>query len=59
VLLLIEAAQALFDWLGRRLDVESVLGDLLGDTWHVRRSPRKNIFVASEEVDELIFLFRA
>jgi hypothetical protein len=31
MLLLIEAAHALFDWLGPELDVEGLLDDLLGD----------------------------
>jgi hypothetical protein len=36
-----------------------VLGDLLGDTRHFYRSPCKHVFVASEKVDELAFLFGA
>jgi hypothetical protein len=59
MLLLIEAAHALFDWLGPELDVEGLLDDLLGDAWHFSRSPHKHILVVSEEVDELDFLFGA
>jgi hypothetical protein len=59
MLLLIEVAQALFDRHGARLDVEGVLNDLSGDARHFCRSPRIHIFVASEEVDELAFLFGA
>jgi hypothetical protein len=56
VLLLIEALQALLDHLGAELDVEGVLGDLLGAR-HFCRTPRKHALVAPEEVDELSFLF--
>jgi hypothetical protein len=56
-LLPIEALHALLDRLGAGLDVEGVLGDLLGDTRHFRRAQRKYVLVASEEVDEITFLF--
>jgi hypothetical protein len=50
---------ALFNQLGPRLDVEGVLGDVLGDAQHVYQSPCKIVFIASEEVNELAFLFHA
>jgi hypothetical protein len=51
--------QASFNQLEPVLDVEGVLDDFSGDDRHVCRSPRKNVFVAPEEVDELTFLFQA
>jgi hypothetical protein len=57
MLIRIEAAQTLLDRLGPELDVEGVLDDLLGDAQHFCQSPRKNVFVASEEVNNLVFLF--
>jgi hypothetical protein len=38
-------------------DVEGVLGDFPGDTWNFYRTPRKHVLIASEEVNELTFLF--
>ena len=55
--LLVEAAQALFHRLGAREDLESMLGDLPWDARHIRGSPRKDVFVGAEEVDERAFLF--
>jgi hypothetical protein len=57
MLLLIEAPQALLDRLQAGLDVEGVLSDLLGYTRHFYRTPCKYVLVASEEVEELTFLF--
>jgi hypothetical protein len=34
-----------------------VLGNFLRDAWHFYRAPRKYVLVASEEVNELAFLF--
>jgi hypothetical protein len=56
-LLLIEASHALLDRLGARLDVEGVLGDHPGDARYFLQTTRKYVLVASEEVDELAFLF--
>jgi predicted nuclease of predicted toxin-antitoxin system len=36
-----------------------VLGDLPGDIRHFCQSPRKNVIVVPEDVDELAFLFGA
>jgi hypothetical protein len=49
----------LFDWLGPVLDVKVLLSVLLGHAQHLYWSPCKNVFVASEEVDKLTFLFGA
>ena len=35
-----------------------MLGDLPRNAWHIRGFPRKDIFVAMEEVDKHAFLFR-
>ena len=55
--LLVEAAQALLHRLGAREDLESMLGELPRDAWHIRGFPCKDIFVVVEEVDERAFLF--
>jgi hypothetical protein len=49
--------QALLDRLGAKLDVEGVLDDLLGDAQYFCRTPCKYVLLASEEVDDLAFLF--
>jgi hypothetical protein len=56
-LFLVKASHALLDRPQTRLNVEGVLGDFPGDAWHFYRAPCKYILVASEEVDELAFLF--
>jgi hypothetical protein len=40
-LLLIKASQTLLDRLLSKLDVEGVLGDFMGYTWHFCWAPRK------------------
>jgi hypothetical protein len=40
-----------------RIDVEAVLNQLPGDSWHVRWLPREDVAVSPEEVDERVFLF--
>ena len=35
-----------------------MLGDFPQNAWHIRGFPRKDVFVAAEEVDERAFLFR-
>jgi hypothetical protein len=42
---------------GLRIDVEAVLNQLPGHSWHVRWLPREDIAVSPEEVDERVFLF--
>jgi hypothetical protein len=40
-----------------RIDVEAVLDQLPGHSWHVRWLPREDVAVSPEEVDERVFLF--
>ena len=54
---LIEAPQALLDWLGVRQDIKGVLGDLPLDARHIRVAPCEDVSVGAEEVDEHHFLF--
>jgi hypothetical protein len=42
---------------GLRIDVEAVLNQLPGHSWHVRWPPREDVAVSPEEVDERVFLF--
>jgi hypothetical protein len=56
-LFLVKVSHALLDRLRTRLDVEGVLDDFLRDAWHFYWAPRKHVLVASEEADELTFLF--
>ena len=39
------------------MDFQGMLGDLPRNAWHIRGFPRKDVFVAAEEVDERAFLF--
>jgi hypothetical protein len=57
VFFLVKALLFLLDrpWTG--FDVEGVLGDFSGDAQHFYQDPRKDVPIASEEVDELAFLF--
>ena len=34
-----------------------MIGDLPWNAWHIRGLPRKDVFVATEEVDKRAFLF--
>jgi hypothetical protein len=40
-----------------RVDVEAMLDQLPGHSWHVRCLPREDVEVSPEEVDERVFLF--
>jgi hypothetical protein len=42
---------------GLRIDVEAVLDQLPGHSWHVRWLPREDVAVSLEEADERVFLF--
>jgi hypothetical protein len=42
---------------GLRIDVEAMLNQLPGHSWHVRWLPREDVAVSPEEVDERVFLF--
>ena len=57
-LLLVEAAQTLLYRLGARPDLQGVLGDFSQNVWPVQGSPRKNVSIGAEQVDERAFLFR-
>ena len=39
------------------MDFQGMRGDLPRNAWHIRGFPRKDVFVAAEEVDERAFLF--
>ena len=39
------------------MNLQSMLGDLHRDAWHIRGFPRKDVFVVAEEVEERAFLF--
>ena len=39
------------------MDFQGMLGDLPRNAWHIQGFPRKDVFVATEEVDERAFLF--
>ena len=56
-LFLIKASQALLHRLGVRLDVKGVLSDLPQDARHVRGTPREDVGIGTEKVDEHCFLF--
>ena len=57
VFLLIEATQALLHRLGACPDLQGMLDDFSRNAWYVRGSPRKDVSVGAEEVDERAFLF--
>lgn len=57
-LLLVEAAQALLHRFGSGPDLQGVLGDFPGYARHIRGTPRKDVDVRAEIVDEHCFLFR-
>ena len=54
---LVEASQALLHWLGVGADIKGVLGDLPGYARHIRGTPRKDVDVGAEKIDEHHFLF--
>jgi hypothetical protein len=47
----------LFHRSGTGSDLQGVLGDFPGYAWHIRGTPRKNVDVCAEKVDEHCFLF--
>jgi hypothetical protein len=53
----LKRAQALFHRSGAGLDFQGMLGDFLGYARHIRGTPRKNVDVCAEKVDEHCFLF--
>jgi hypothetical protein len=56
-LLPVESAQRLLDRSGSGSDVQRVLGDILRYVGHVRGTPREDVGVRAEKVDEHCFLF--
>ena len=54
---LVEASQVLLHRLGVGSDIKGVLGDFPRYARHVRGTPRKDICVGAEEIDEHHFLF--
>jgi hypothetical protein len=57
VLFFVESAQRLLHGSGSSSDIQRVLGDIPRYTRHVRGTPRKNLGVREEKVDEHCFLF--
>jgi hypothetical protein len=56
-LFFVESAQRLLHGSGSSSDVQRVLGDIPRYARHVRGTPRKNLGVRAEKVDEHCFLF--
>jgi hypothetical protein len=56
-LFFVESAQRLLDGSGSSSDIQRVLGDIPRYARHVRGTPRENVGVCAEKVDEHCFLF--
>jgi hypothetical protein len=56
-LFFVESAQRLLHGSGSSSDIQRVLGDIPRYAGHVRGTPRENIGVRAEKVDEHCFLF--
>jgi hypothetical protein len=56
-LFLIESAQRLLHGSGSSSDIQRVLGDIPRYAGHVRGTPREDVGVCAEKVDEHCFLF--
>jgi hypothetical protein len=56
-LFFVESAQRLLHGSGSNSDIQRVLGDITRYARHVRGTPRKNLSVRTEKVDEHCFLF--
>jgi hypothetical protein len=56
-LLLVESAQRLLDGSGSGPNIQRVLGDIPRYAGHVRGTPREDVGVRAEKVDEHCFLF--
>src|SRR5688572_9904323 len=56
-LFFVETAQMLLHGSGSSLDIQRVLGNIPRYARHVRGTPRKNLGVCTEKVDEHCFLF--
>jgi hypothetical protein len=57
MLFLVKALHALLDWPRTGFDVEGVLDDFPGDSWHFCHAPHKHVLIVSEELNERAFLF--
>ena len=55
-LLLVEAAQALFDRPGTQPDLQGMLGDFPRNSRYIRGFPCKDVSIGAKEVDERAFL---
>ena len=51
-----QSSDGLLDWLGVWKDVECVLGEFPGNSWHVHRTPGEDFPALTEEFDERAFL---
>jgi hypothetical protein len=56
-LFLVESVQRLLHGSGSSSDIQRVLGDIPWYDRHVQGTPRKNLGVCAEKVDEHFFLF--
>jgi hypothetical protein len=56
-LFFVESAQRLLHGSGSSSDIQRVLGDIPRYAGHVRGTPRENVGVCAEKVDEHCFLF--
>jgi hypothetical protein len=56
-LFFVESAQRLLHGSGSSSDIQQVLGDIPRNAGHVRGTPRENVSVRAEKVDEHCFLF--
>ena len=56
-LFFVESAQSLLHGSGSSSDIQRVLGDIPRYARHVRGTPRENVGVRAEKVDEHCFLF--
>jgi hypothetical protein len=57
VLFFVEPAKRLLHRLGSSSDIQRVLGDIPRYAGHIRGTPRENVGVCVEKVDEHCFLF--
>ena len=54
-----DASHCLFDWPDVGIDLECVLGEFPGYSWHVGWAPCEDFPALTEELDERAFLFRS
>ena len=56
--LFVKPSKELSDRLKFRINIESMLSEFSRYTWHVRRFPREDVPILTDELDERAFLFR-